>query len=214
MIGATGSGKSSLLQLIPRFYDPDEGEVRVDGVPVKDYDLGALRHKIGYVLQKSELFSDTVAGNIRWGKPGAPQDEVETAAATAQAADFIEGFSEGYDTFIAEKGASLSGGQKQRMSIARALLRRPEILILDDATSALDLSTEAKLRRALHGSLRGTTVIMVAQRIASVREADRIAVIEADGTILHCAPHEELLKTCPTYCDIVNSQNQNGGDLT
>lgn len=212
VIGATGSGKSSLLQLIPRFYDPDEGEVLVDGIPVREYNLDALRRKIGYVMQKSELFSDTVAGNIRWGKPGAPMEEVRAAASVAQASEFIEGFTEGYDTFIAEKGASLSGGQKQRMSVARALLRQPEILILDDATSALDLSTEAKLRRALHDTLRGSTVIMVAQRIASVKDADRIAVIEADGRILHCAPHEELLRTCPTYCDIVNSQNRKEGD--
>jgi ATP-binding cassette subfamily B protein len=212
IIGATGSGKTSLVNLIPRFYDPTEGQVLVDGVPVKDYTLSALRKKMGFVMQKSELFSDTIEGNLRWGREDATRADVQAAAMTAQAAEFIEGFAEGYDTFVAEKGASLSGGQKQRMSIARALLRRPEIMILDDATSALDLSTEAKLRAAMRESLKDTTVIMVAQRIASVKHADRIAVIEADGTILHCAPHDELLRISPTYVDIVNSQNKQGGE--
>lgn len=210
IIGATGSGKTSLVNLIPRFYDPTEGEVLVDGIDVKHWKLEALRKKLGFVMQKSELFSGTVADNIRWGREGATADELRTAAETAQAHGFIDGFVDGYDTYIAEKGASLSGGQKQRMSIARALVRRPEILILDDATSALDLSTEATLRRALHASMKDTTVIMVAQRIASVRDADRIAVIEADGSILHCAPHDELLRLSATYRDIVESQ-RNGG---
>ena len=211
IIGATGSGKTSLVNLIPRFYDPTEGEVLVDGVPVKQYKLSALRRKLGFVMQKSELFSDTIGGNIRWGRKDASLSEVQDAVATAQAAEFIEGFAEGYDTFVAEKGASLSGGQKQRMSITRALVRRPEIMILDDATSALDLATEAKLRTAMRESLKDTTVIMVAQRIASVKHADRIAVIESDGSILHCAPHEELLRVSPTYLDIVNSQAGQGG---
>jgi len=211
IIGATGSGKTSLVNLIPRFYDPTEGEVYVDGVPVKQYKLSALRRKLGFVMQKSELFSDTIGGNIRWGRKDASLSEVQDAVATAQAAEFIEGFAEGYDTFVAEKGASLSGGQKQRMSITRALVRRPEIMILDDATSALDLATEAKLRTAMRESLKDTTVIMVAQRIASVKHADRIAVIESDGSILHCAPHEELLRVSPTYLDIVNSQAGQGG---
>ncbi len=212
IIGATGSGKTSLVGLIPRFYDPTEGEVLVDGVPVKDWDLSALRKKLGFVMQKSELFSNTIKGNIRWGRDDASEEDIQAAAATAQAADFIDSFAQGYETYIAEKGASLSGGQKQRMSITRALVRRPDILILDDATSALDLSTEARLRDALHRELGDTTVIMVAQRIASVRHADRIAVIEADGTIVHCAPHEELLKISPTYCDIVRSQRSQGGE--
>lgn len=206
VIGETGSGKSSLVQLIPRFYDPTDGEVFVDGKPVKDYSLKALRQKIGYVMQKSELFSDTISNNIRWGKPDADADEIKTAAQTAQAAEFIESFAEGYDSFIAEKGASLSGGQKQRMSIARALVRRPEILILDDSTSALDLATEAKLQAALRTTLKDTTVIMIAQRIASVKNADRIAVIESDGRIIHCAPHDELMKISETYRDIYSSQ--------
>ena len=211
IIGATGSGKTSLVQLIPRFYDATEGEVLVNGVNVKDYRLDALRGKLGYVMQKSELFSNTIEGNIRWGRPDADKADIKAAADIAQASSFIEGFAQGYDTFIAEKGASLSGGQKQRMSIARALLRKPEIMILDDATSALDLSTEAKLREAMNRTLADTTVIMVAQRIASVKHADRIAVIEADGTILHCAPHEELMRVSETYRDIVSSQNKQGG---
>lgn len=212
IIGATGSGKTSLVNLISRFYDPTEGKVTVDGVDVKDWKLSALRKKIGFVQQKSELFSDTIHGNILWGKEDATREEIEAAAAVAQAAPFIESFSEGYETFIAEKGASLSGGQKQRMSITRAMVRKPEILILDDSTSALDLATESRLRAGLREALKDTTVIMIAQRIASVKEADRIAVIEADGTIIHCAPHDELLRVSETYRDIVSSQRQNGGE--
>ncbi len=207
VIGATGSGKTSLVNLIPRFYDTTEGSVTVDGVDVREWDTHELRSRMGFVMQKSELFSDTVAGNIRWGKPDATDAEVAEAAEVAQAAEFIGGFRDGYDTFIAEKGASLSGGQKQRMSIARALVRRPEILILDDSTSALDLSTEARLQAALRERLAGTTVIMIAQRIASVKNADRIAVIE-NGTIRDCAPHDELMRTSAAYRDIYDSQMQ------
>ena len=209
IIGATGCGKTSLVNLLPRFYDATEGMVLFDGVDVKEYDLTALREKIGYVMQKSELFSDTVANNIRWGNPEATIEEVKEAAMIAQAADFIEGFNEQYDTFIAEKGASLSGGQKQRVSIARAMIRKPEVLILDDSTSALDLVTEGKLQRALKEKLDDTTIIMIAQRIASVRQADRIAVLE-DGTILHCGTHEELLQCSETYRDIYDSQMKSG----
>ena len=207
IIGATGSGKTSLVNMIPRFYDATSGEIEVDGIPVKEYDLTALRSKISYVMQKSELFSGTISENIRWGKEDATDEEVERAASIAQAEEFVNSFAEKYDSYIAEKGASLSGGQKQRMSIARALVRKPEILILDDATSALDLATEAKLRKALREELGGTTVIMIAQRIASVREADRIAVIE-NGTIKDCASHEELMRTSATYRDIYNSQTK------
>ena len=205
VIGATGCGKSSLVGLIPRYYDATEGVVEIDGVPIKEYDLTVLRKKMGYVLQKSELFSDTVANNIRWGDENADMEQIRTAARIAQADGFITGFAEGYDTFVAEKGASLSGGQKQRLSIARALTRRPEILILDDATSALDLATEAKLQKAMREYLKDTTVIMIAQRIASVKHADRIAVIE-NGRIVDCAPHEELMRTSETYRDIYRSQ--------
>ena len=212
IIGATGSGKSSLVNLIPRFYDATEGEVLVDGVPICEYDLDALRAKMSFVMQKSELFSGTVSMNVRMGKEDASDDEVKQAAQIAQADDFILGFNDGYDTFIAEKGASLSGGQKQRMSIARALVRKPDILILDDATSALDLATEARLQSALREHLGDTTVIMIAQRIASVRHADRIAVIE-NGTIRDCAPHEVLMETSETYRDIYESQMKNGGEM-
>ncbi len=212
IIGATGSGKTSLVNLIPRFYDATEGEIIVDGVNVKEYDLEVLRKKISYVMQKSELFSGTIEENILVGKPDATHEEVVIAAETAEAKSFVESFSDGYDNFIAEKGASLSGGQKQRMSIARALIRRPEIIILDDSTSALDLATEAKLQRSLREKLSDTTVIMIAQRIASVKDADRIAVIE-NGTIKDCAPHDILIKTSETYRDIYNSQVKNGGDI-
>ena len=210
IIGATGSGKTSLVNLIMRFYDATEGEVSVNGIPVKEYELSSLRSGISYVMQKSELFSGTIAENIRWGKADATDEEVAEAARIAQAEDFVNGFADKYDTYIAEKGASLSGGQKQRMSIARALVRRPEIIILDDATSALDLATEARLRKALRENLKDATVIMIAQRIASVKEADRIAVIE-NGTIKDCGSHDELMRTSETYRDIYNSQ-MNGAD--
>ena len=210
IIGETGSGKTSLVNLIMRFYDATEGEVSVNGVPVKEYELSSLRSGISYVMQKSELFSGTIAENIRWGKADATDEEVAEAARIAQAEEFVNSFADKYDTYIAEKGASLSGGQKQRMSIARALVRRPEIIILDDATSALDLATEAKLRRALREELKDATVIMIAQRIASVKEADRIAVIE-NGTIKDCGSHDELMRMSETYRDIYNSQ-MNGAD--
>ena len=213
VIGATGCGKTSLVNLIPRFYDATEGEVLIDGRPIADYDLAALRKKIGYVMQKSELFSDTVAANIAWGDETATREEIEAAAKIAQADHFVTSFTEGYDTMIAEKGASLSGGQKQRLSIARALTRKPEILILDDSTSALDLATEARLQRALRETLKDTTVILIAQRIASVRSADRIAVLEG-GTITDCAPHDELMQISETYREIYHSQTkdaQEGG---
>ncbi len=212
IIGATGSGKTSLVSLIPRFYDATEGEVFVDGVNVKDYELSALRKKMSFVMQKSELFSGTVEENILVGNAEATHEQVSDAARTAQAEEFVSGFTDGYNSYIAEKGASLSGGQKQRMSIARALVRRPEILILDDSTSALDLATEAKLQAALHEKMSDTTVIMIAQRIASVKGADRIAVIE-NGVITACAPHHILMETSETYRDIYSSQMKNGGEL-
>ena len=205
IIGETGCGKTSLVHLIPRFYDVSEGVVEIDGKPIAEYELGALRNKIGYVMQKSELFSDTVENNIRWGDPRATHADVVAAAKVAQADGFIRGFSEGYDTPIAEKGASLSGGQKQRLSIARALTRKPEILILDDSTSALDLATEARLQKALRETLKETTVVMIAQRIASVRNADRIAVLE-NGTVSDCGSHDELMQRSSVYRDIYNSQ--------
>ena len=209
VIGATGSGKSSLVKLIPRFYDANRGQVLVDGVDVRDYNLTTLRKKIGFVMQKSELFSDTIINNIKWGKEDATEEEVVEAAKIAQADGFVSGFSDGYNTFIAEKGASLSGGQKQRISIARALVRRPEILILDDSTSALDLATESKLRASLRSEFKDSTVIMIAQRIASVKEADRIAVIDG-GRIVACDTHDNLLAYCREYVEIYNSQMKSG----
>ncbi len=209
ILGATGSGKSSLVNLITRFYDVNEGEVLVDGVDVRDYDLDTLRSKAAYILQRSELFAGTVAENIRWGRENATDEEVRHAAEIACADEFISEFNDGYDTYIDEKGTSLSGGQKQRISIARAILRRPKIMIFDDSTSALDIKTEAKLRQALRTELSDTTVIMIAQRVASVMTADRIAIIE-NGTITDCAPHEELLKISATYRDIYDSQLKGG----
>ncbi len=209
ILGSTGCGKTSLVNLIPRFYDVTEGEVLVDGVNVKDYNVDTLRSKIGVVLQKSELFSGTVAENIRWGCETATDEEVKTAAGIAQAEEFISGFNDGYDTMISEKGASLSGGQKQRMAIARAIVKKPEILIFDDSTSALDLSTEAKLHMALRESLSGVTVIMIAQRIASVMRADKIAVLE-NGSICAFGTHKELMEASDVYKDIYYSQMKQG----
>lgn len=205
ILGSTGCGKTSLVNLVPRFYDVTKGDVLVDGVNVKDYDVDTLRSKIGVVLQKSELFSGTVAENIRWGCETATDEEVKTAAKIAQAEEFIDGFNDGYDTMISEKGASLSGGQKQRMAIARAIIKKPEILIFDDSTSALDLSTEAKLHKALRENLSGVTVIMIAQRIASVMRADKIAVLE-NGSICAFGTHKELMESSSVYRDIYYSQ--------
>lgn len=209
ILGSTGCGKTSLVNLVPRFYDATEGDVLVDGVNVKDYDVDTLRSKIGVVLQKSELFSGTVAENIRWGCETATDEEVKTAAEIAQAEEFIDSFNDGYDTMISEKGASLSGGQKQRMAIARAIIKKPEILIFDDSTSALDLSTEAKLHKALRESLSGVTVIMIAQRIASVMRADKIAVLE-NGSICAFGTHKELMESSSVYRDIYYSQMKQG----
>ena len=209
ILGSTGCGKTSLVNLVPRFYDATNGDVLVDGVNVKDYDVDTLRSKIGVVLQKSELFSGTVAENIRWGCETATDEEVKTAAKIAQAEEFIDGFNDGYDTMISEKGASLSGGQKQRMAIARAIIKKPEILIFDDSTSALDLSTEAKLHKALRENLSGVTVIMIAQRIASVMRADKIAVLE-NGSICAFGTHKELMETSSVYRDIYYSQMKQG----
>lgn len=209
ILGSTGCGKTSLVNLVPRFYDATNGDVLVDGVNVKDYNVDTLRSKIGVVLQKSELFSGTVAENIRWGCETATDEEVKTAAKIAQAEEFIDGFNDGYDTMISEKGASLSGGQKQRMAIARAIIKKPEILIFDDSTSALDLSTEAKLHKALRENLSGVTVIMIAQRIASVMRADKIAVLE-NGSICAFGTHKELMESSSVYRDIYYSQMKQG----
>ncbi len=198
IIGATGCGKTSLVNLLPRFYDVTEGTVYIDGVDVREYELAALRKNIGYVMQKSELFSDTVANNIRWGNPEADDDEATEAAQTAQAADFIEGFSERYDTFIAEKGASLSGGQKQRISIARVFLKNPPIMILDEATSALDNESEFEVARSLEELTAGRTTVTIAHRLSTIQNADRIIVLTKEG-ISEEGTHQALMEQKGLY---------------
>ena len=205
IMGTTGCGKTTLVNLIPRFYDVTGGAILVDGVDVRDYEQKALREKVAIALQKSELFSTSIKENISWGSPSATEEAVQSAAHTAQADDFISLTPNGYDTIVAERGVSLSGGQKQRLSIARAVLKPAEILIFDDATSALDLKTESNLYKALQKTKPESTKIIIAQRIASVRGADRIAVLE-NGKIAACGSHEELMKSCATYQDIYHSQ--------
>lgn len=205
IMGATGCGKSSLVQLIPRFYDATEGSVLVDDVDVREYNLQALRRKISVALQKAELFHQTIGRNIAWGRENADGAAIKAAATIAQADKFIDKTPEGYETMVAERGASLSGGQKQRVSIARAVVKESEILVFDDATSALDLKTEADLYAALKQEHPSRAKIIVAQRIASVRQADRIVVLE-NGSVAACGRHEELLRDCPVYRDIYDSQ--------
>ena len=205
VMGATGCGKTSLVSLIPRFYDVTSGAVLVDGVDVREYRQKDLRQKIASTLQKSELFSTTIEQNIAWGAPEASSEKIKSAAVTAQADDFISSTPEGYQTMVAERGMSLSGGQKQRLSIARAVVKEAEILIFDDSSSALDLKTEANLYDALQQSHPGTTKIIVAQRIASVRRADRIVVLDK-GRIAASGTHEELLSSCSIYQAIYYSQ--------
>ncbi len=209
ILGATGSGKTSLASLIPRFYDVSSGQVLVDGVDVKDYKLSKLRDKVSVVLQKSELFNTTIEENILWGKNGASHDEVEAAAETAQAKEFIESSAEGYNSFVAEKGMSLSGGQRQRIAISRGIIKDAEILILDDSTSALDLRTEAAFYKSLNERHPDITKIIIAQRIASVKDADRIVILD-EGRINACGTHESLLETNEIYQDIYNSQLKGG----
>ena len=204
IIGSTGSGKTTLVQMIPRLYDPDEGEVLVDGVNVKEYSLEHLREGVGMVLQKNVLFSGTIRENLMWGDENASEEEVEKAAAAAQAG-FVKDFTEGYETELGQGGVNVSGGQKQRLCIARALLKKPKILILDDSTSAVDTATEAKLRESFSGLLKETTKIIIAQRITSVMEADEILVLD-EGEIVGKGTHEELLKTCEAYQEIYYSQ--------
>ena len=205
VMGATGCGKTTLINLIPRFYDVTEGTVLVDGVDVREYNQTALRDKVSVALQKSELFSETIAENIAWGAPDADEKAICAAAGVAQADSFIGKTKDGYHTAVAERGMSLSGGQKQRISIARAVLKNAEILIFDDSTSALDLRTEADLYEALNKMAPQSTKIIVAQRIASVRRADRIVVLE-NGGIGAVGTHDELMYSCQTYRDIYDSQ--------
>ncbi len=205
IIGSTGCGKTSLVQLIPRLYDTDSGGVYIDGINVKDYSLRHLRDSVGMVLQKNVLFSGSIAENLRWGDESADQDTMEAAASAAQAAGFISSFPEGYETNLSQGGVNVSGGQKQRLCIARALLKRPKILILDDSTSAVDTATEAEIRKSFSGSLRETTKIIIAQRITSVMEADHMIVME-EGRISGMGSHEEMLAQCATYREIYESQ--------
>ena len=207
IIGSTGCGKSSLVNLIPRLYDVTDGEVLVDGVNVKDYDLTALRDMIGVVLQKNVLFSGTIKENIRWGKKDATDDEIIAACKAAQAHDFIMRQPNGYDTDLSQGGLNLSGGQKQRLCIARAMIKSPKILILDDSTSAVDTATEAKIREAFYNELADTTVIIIAQRISSVKDADEIVVLD-DGKIDAVGTHDELMKSCEIYQEIYTTQQK------
>ena len=205
IIGSTGCGKSTLVSMVCRLYDPDEGEVLVDGVNVKDYSLTHLRDGVGMVLQKNTLFSGTIAENLRWGNESATDEEVRLAATQAQADKFVSSFPKGYDTMIEQGGTNVSGGQKQRLCIARALLKHPKVLILDDSTSAVDTATERQIRAALTESFAGTTKIIIAQRISSVMEADQIAVMN-EGEIVAVGTHEELLESSPEYREIYESQ--------
>ncbi|NDV83334.1 ABC transporter ATP-binding protein [Bacteroides sp. 51] len=205
VVGATGAAKSSMVQLIPRLYDATSGEIRIDDVPVKDYLLDELHSRIGMVLQKNELFTGTIADNLRWGKEDATMDEIIEACKAAQAHDFIMSFTDGYDTMLGRGGVNVSGGQKQRICIARALLRKPKILILDDSTSAVDTETELKIRENLNMMLHDTTVFIITQRINTMQSADRVIVLE-DGSIDAIGIPDELMKTSVVYQEIYNSQ--------
>lgn len=205
IIGGTGSGKSTIVNLIPRFYDVKEGSILVDGVDIRNVDQKSLRQKIGLVPQKAVLFSGTIEDNIRYGKEDASLEEIKNAAKTAQAFEFISEMKDGFDSIIAQGGNNVSGGQKQRLSIARALVRKPEIYVFDDSFSALDFKTDAKLRHALKDETKESTVIIVAQRVSTVMDADRIIVLD-DGKVKGIGTHKELLKNCKVYCEIVESQ--------
>lgn len=211
IIGGTGSAKSSLVQLIPRLYDVNKGAVKVGGIDVRDYDVEALRSEVAMVLQKNVLFSGTIAENLRWGNEAATDDQVIEAARLAQADEFIETFDEGYNTWIEQGGANVSGGQKQRLCIARALLKKPKILILDDSTSAVDTKTDAKIRDAFRTYLPETTKIIIAQRTGSVEDADRILVMD-NGKIVDSGTHDELLEKSPIYREVYTSQNKQSHD--
>ena len=212
IIGGTGSAKSSLVQLIPRLYDAETGTVSVGGVDVRDYNLDVLRHEISMVLQKNVLFSGTILDNLRWGSENASEEECIHMAKLACADEFIERFPDKYNTWIEQGGSNVSGGQKQRLTIARALLRKPKVLILDDSTSAVDTATDAKIRKAFREEIPGTTKIIIAQRISSVQDADRILVLD-NGQINGLGTHEELLKNNAIYQEVYNSQTQGGGDF-
>ena len=211
IIGGTGSSKTSLVQLIPRLYDVTEGSVKVGGIDVRDYDIEALRTDVSMVLQKNVLFSGTIKENLRWGDPNASDEELVRICKLACADEFIEGLPDGYDTYIERGGTNVSGGQKQRLCIARALLKKPKILILDDSTSAVDTKTDAMIRKAFREEIPGTTKLIIAQRISSVEDADRIIVMEG-GRINAIGTHEELLASNEIYREVYESQNRAGGD--
>ena len=211
-LGIIGGAKSSLVQLIPRLYDAETGTVSVGGVDVRDYNLDVLRHEVSMVLQKNVLFSGTILDNLRWGSENASEEECIRVAKLACADEFIERFPDKYNTWIEQGGSNVSGGQKQRLTIARALLRKPKVLILDDSTSAVDTATDAKIRKAFREEIPGTTKIIIAQRISSVQDADRILVLD-NGQINGLGTHEELLKNNAIYQEVYNSQTQGGGDF-
>jgi len=205
IIGGTGSGKSTLVNLIPRFYDVNTGEIQVDGVNVKRYSFHQLRDRIGVVPQKAVLFQGTIAENLRWGKEDATEEEMTKALEIAQGSDVVASKKDGLEEMILQGGKNLSGGQRQRLTIARALIREPEILILDDSASALDFATDAKLRKAIKEETKDMTVFIVSQRVSTIMQADQIIVLE-DGELAGIGTHDELMKKCPVYCEIVESQ--------
>ena len=209
VLGGTGSGKSTLVQLIPRLYDVSEGSVRVGGIDVREYDIEALRDQVAVVLQKNLLFAGTISENLRWGNENASDDELREACRLAQADEFIKGMPDGYDTMIEQGGTNVSGGQKQRLCIARALLKKPKILILDDSTSAVDTKTDALIRRGFKEYIPQTTKIIIAQRVASVMDADKIVVMDG-GRIADAGTHDELMSRCDIYRDIYTQQTRGG----
>ena len=211
ILGGTGSSKTTLIQLIPRLYDATEGEVRVGGVPVKDYDVKTLRDAVSVVLQKNELFSGTIAENLRWGNENATDEDIVAACKIAQADEFVSAFPDGYNTYIEQGGTNVSGGQKQRLCIARALLKRPKILILDDSTSAVDTRTDALIRKGFKEYIPSTTKIIIAQRVASVQDCDMIIIMDG-GKIMGTGTHEELLKSSDIYREIYEEQTKGGSD--
>jgi len=208
IVGGTGSSKTTFVQLIPRLYDTTEGAVKVGGVDVKDYDIKTLRNEVAMVLQKNELFSGTIKENLRWGNENATDEEIVRACKLAQADEFVQGFPQGYDTYIEQGGTNVSGGQKQRLCIARALLKKPKILILDDSTSAVDTKTDSLIRKAFKEEIPNTTKIIIAQRISSVEDADKIIVLDG-GNISQIGTHEELLENNAIYKEVYTSQTQN-----